>query len=256
MALTGSRGGTIDVAIFDPVLLFQRVAGSLADPWQVAVLRSRAGQVILNCSRQVGKSTVTSVLALHRALHTPNSLVLLLSPSLRQSSELFRKVTYAYRVLGRPVGAEHETALQLHLVNGSRVISLPGTEETVRGYSGVSLLIIDEAARVSDELYFSLRPMLAVSGGRLMALSTPYGRRGWFYEAWNSSEPWERVSITADQCPRISPEFLEQERKALGPRWYAQEYCASFEDTVGSLFSGEALESLLTSSVKAVPFPE
>ncbi len=112
--------------------------------------------------------------------------------------------------------AEAESALRLELANGSRLVSLPGTERTVRGYSGVALLVIDEAARVSDALYYSVRPMLAVSGGALLALTTPDGKRGWFYEAWSGAEPWRRVEVKARDCPRISPEFLREERRVLG----------------------------------------
>jgi hypothetical protein len=87
-----------------------------------------------------------------------------------------------YGALVEPVASRGESALRLELENHSRIISLPGQEQTVRGYAGVSLLIVDEAARVPDDLYFAVRPMLAVSNGRLIALSTPFGKRGWFYE--------------------------------------------------------------------------
>src|SRR5262249_46209279 len=116
--------------------------------------------------------------------YSPGALVLLCSPSLRQSGELFRKVLHLFEALQRPVAVRTTSALQLELVNGSRILSLPAQEETIRGYSGVNLLLIDEAARVPDALYRSVRPMLAVSQGRLVALSTPYGKRGWFYEEW------------------------------------------------------------------------
>jgi hypothetical protein len=85
-------------------------------------------------------------------------------------------------------------------------------------------LVIDEASRVSDGLYYAVRPMLAVSRGRLVALSTPFGRRGWFFEEWESGARWERHKITAEECPRITSEFLKEEEASLGPRWYKQEY--------------------------------
>jgi hypothetical protein len=170
-------------------------------------------------------------------LLTAGALVLLLSPSLRQSGELFRKVVALNNALGRPVPPVQETALTLALANGSRVVSLPGTEGTVRGYSGVRLLVIDEGSRVADELYNAVRPMLAVSGGKLVVLSTPAGRRGWFYRAWISDEDWRRVRVTADMCPRIRPEFLAAERMALGERWYTQEYLVQFNDPVDAVFA-------------------
>src|SRR5262245_55529722 len=123
------------------------------DEWQAVLLRSQARRMLLLCSRQAGKSQVGAALALKAALLQP-SLVLLLSPTQRQSGELFRdKVVRLYQALGRPVKAVQETALSLTLANGSRVISLPGNAGGIRGYSGVSLLVIDEAAQVSDELY-------------------------------------------------------------------------------------------------------
>jgi hypothetical protein len=166
--------------------------------------------------------------------------VLILSPTERQSAELLRdKLLPLWGALGRPLHAEPAKALSLVLANGSRVVALPGNEEGIRCFSAVSLLVLDEAARVPDELYRAVRPMLAVSNGALIALSTPFGKRGWFYEAWTEPRPWKRVRVSAGQCPRITPEFLAEERAALGERWFAQEYLVEFVDLVGALFSGE-----------------
>jgi len=160
-----------------------RLAGIEPDPWQRAVLTSASPRLLINCCRQSGKSTTVAVVAAHTVLAVPGALVLLVSPTLRQSGELFKKALAAYRAAGRPVAAESETALTLTLANGSRIVSLPGAEGSVRGYSGPRLIAIDEASRVPDDLYLSLRPMLAVGAGRLVALSTPFGTRGWWYEA-------------------------------------------------------------------------
>jgi hypothetical protein len=216
-----------------------RAAGMEPDPWQRDILRSTHPQTLLLCSRQSGKSLTAAALAMRAAL-LQRSLVLLVSPTLRQSGELFRdKVLKLFNALGRPVPATRETALTLELANGSRVISLPGDESGIRGYSGVALLVIDEAARVPDALYCSVRPMLAVSRGRLVCLSTPFGKLGWFHDEWHGAGDWARVRITAEQCPRISPEFLAEERRALGDRWYRQEYLTEFMDVVDQLFRSE-----------------
>jgi hypothetical protein len=184
-------------------------------------------------------------------LYQPGALILLLSPSLRQSQELFLKVSTFYADLGKPVGEREASALRLTLENGSRIIALPGSEATIRGFSGVSLLVIDEASRVDDALYFSVRPMLAVSGGRLVALSTPFGKRGFFFDTWTSGGPsWQRTKIDAYQCPRISKDFLEGERAQLGPRWFNQEYLCSFEDTIDAVFSFEAVMGAISADVQ------
>jgi len=220
------------------------------DPWQARLLRSDAERVLILGSRQMGKSSVSAALAVRVALLRPNSPVLLLSPSQRQSGELFRKVLNLYTALGGPVPTVRETALQLELTNGSRVLSLPGNEGTIRGFSEVALLVIDEAARVSDALYYAVRPMLAVSKGRLVALSTPFGQRGWFYDEWAGTNDWERVRVTADQVPRITPEFLAEERKALGERFFLQEYYADFCAAIDAVFDPRDIAAALADDVK------
>jgi hypothetical protein len=236
-------------AALDPVRMLAD-CGLTPDPWQAALLRSDARRMLLLCSRQSGKSTVSAAMALHEALYRPPALVLLLSPSLRQSKELFGKVMSFFRALGRPVPVVRDSTLELELRNGSRIVALPGEERTIRGYSGTRLLVIDEASRVEDALYASVRPMLAVSGGRLVALSTPFGRRGWFWEAWEGPEPWERVRITAEQCPRITAEFLEEERRSVGEWWLRQEYFCEFVDTADSFFAYEHIAAALSEEVE------
>ena len=212
-----------------------RNLGLEPDPWQAEVLTSRHTRMLLNCARQSGKSTTVAILGLTEAVFVPGTRVLLLSRSHRQSTELFRIVRDYFLRLGSPLKARL-TVHEMHLVNQSSVICLPCREDTIRGYSNVSLLVIDEAARVPDDLYRAVRPMLAVSGGRLICLSTPYGKRGFFYEAWVSREDWLRVEVPATRVKRIPPEFLQEERRALGESWFRQEYLCSFEALEGLVY--------------------
>jgi hypothetical protein len=240
------------LAAADPVALARRV-GVEPDAWQARVLRSQSKRLLLLCSRQAGKSTISAVAALHQGVYDPGSLVLIFAPSQRQAVELFRTTMRMYRALGRPVAAEAENTLSLSLENGSRLVALPGDEKTVRGYSNAKLMIIDEAARVPDDLYRSVRPMLAVSGGRLMALSTPFGRRGWFHEAATTEAAgWEVTRVTAEQCPRITPGFLAEERSAQGDWLYRQEYLCEFVDANSTYFDPDDLAALLSDDVPAL----
>lgn len=235
----------------DPVAFASSLGFDQPDPWQVNTLRSTAKRLLLNCARQSGKSTVASILGLHKALYSHNSLILLVSPSLRQSSELFRKVADWMGRFDHPLSLDEDNKLSCSLQNGSRIVSLPSSEATIRGFSGASLIIEDEASRVSDELYYAIRPMLAVSGGRLILMSTPFGKRGHFFTEWNDGGPtWERVKIRADQNPRIPPAFLAEERRALGDWWYSQEYECEFKDSVDSVFSYETVMGSLSQDIK------
>lgn len=250
----GEAGTARDLAFALDRAAFARGVGMDPDPWQERLLRSETSRVLLNCSRQSGKSTVAAVLALHTALYAPRSLVLCLAPALRQSQELFGKIAVFYRQVGRPVPPQSERRLSLELENGSRILTLPGTEKTVRGFSGASLLLVDEASRVADELYHAVRPMLAVSGGRLLMLSTPFGKRGAFFEEWTNGTSaggaWERYEVPATECPRIPPEFLEEERRAL-PEWvYRQEYLCQFVETDDQVFSYDLVNRAVTPDVE------
>jgi hypothetical protein len=228
---------------------FARALGLEPDPWQEDLLRSSSDRVLLNCCRQSGKSTMAGILALHRALYHPGSLILCLAPALRQSQELFGKVLGFYRALDRLVPPQAERKLSLELENGSRIVTLPGTERTIRGFSGAALLIVDEASRVDDGLYFAVRPMLAVSQGALIMLTTPAGKRGVFFEEWTEGQGWQRFEIPASEVPRISKTFLAEERRALPARIFRQEYECSFEDTEDQVFSFEDVAGAMSSEV-------
>jgi len=232
----------------DPVRLFEQAVGA-PDVWQRDVLRSDARRVLLNCSRQVGKSTTVATLAVHCALYEPGATILIQTPGLRQSQLAFRACLRVYRALGRPLPADAESAQRLELSNGASITALPGTAATTRGFSAVHTLFFDEASRVSDETYFSMRPVLATSGGRIIAASTPFGTRGWWYEAWRSVEPWQRVEVPASACRRISPEFLAEEARSLGAWWYQREYCCSFQEDQTQAFRHEDVEAAFAEEV-------
>jgi phage terminase large subunit-like protein len=229
---------------------FAHALGLELDPWQADFVTSNGRRDLLNCSRQAGKSTAAAVLALHEALYTPDSVTVLVSPSQRQSSELFRKVVELRdRLPHRPELLE-DNRLSMHVRGGGRVLSLPGSEQTIRGISAVSLLIEDEAARVDDDLYRSVRPMLAVRNGRLVLMSTPFGKRGHFHQEWTDGGPgWSRVRVPATEVPRISAGFLEEERNALGDWWYRQEYLCDFVEAEDAFFRDDDILGAITSDV-------
>lgn len=235
----------IDIAAaLDPVV-FAEACGIVPDAWQSNVLRSSASRILLNASRQSGKTTTAAVLALHQARFTPASLVLLVSPSLRQSMIVFGRIVAVHEASGGPAFME-QNASRATLPNGSQIISLPGTEATIRGYSNVALLLMDEASRIEDDLYLAVSPMVAVSGGHIIAMSTPNGARGWWHGAWTDPEQaWQRVQIDAYSVPRISRDFLDAERRAMGERWFAQEYLCAFTDVDAAAFRSEDIDALI-----------
>lgn len=232
-------------------LLLARDVGLTLDQWQADLICSTADRELLLCARQTGKTTITSLIALRDAIYRkPGGLVIVVSPSQRQSAEMLRTIMQMHGCLRGVPGLNAESVLKAELANRSRIVALPGNERTVRGYSAADLIIIDEASRVENELISAVRPMMATSGGRLIALTTPAGKRGWFFEAWTGGdEVWHRVKVSADQCPRISKGFLEEELRELGAQRFSEEYGLEFLDPTEAVFPTHIIDRAFSCEV-------
>lgn len=232
----------------DPVL-FAQDCGVTPDPWQADLLRSSARRALLLCSRQSGKSTITALLGLWVAVFEAG-LVVIVSPSQRQSAEMLRTIKGFLANLEDGPAIIAESALKLEFANGARILALPGgSGDKIRGIAGAALVIIDEASRVEDELLAAVRPMLATSGGRLIALTTPAGKRGWFHESWHGDNDWQRIKVAASDCPRISAQFLAEELKELGAMRYSEEYELAFLDPDEAVFPVAIIAAAFTRQV-------
>jgi len=190
-------------------------------------------------------------MAVHRAHTEKGCTVLVASPSGRQSGELLLKAEAMLGTMGMPAQGDGNNERSLRLPNGSRIVGLPENPDKIRGFSAVSLLLIDEAAQVEEAMYKALRPMLAVSDGDLWLMSTPYGKGGFFYERWEHGGPeWLRVSVKATECPRIGAAFLEEERREMGAAWFQQEYMAEFVDNGSTVFARDVVERAIDDDVE------
>jgi hypothetical protein len=143
----------------------------------------------------------------------------------------------------------------LEFANRSRIIGLPGSGDTIRGFSAVTLLLVDEAARVPDEVYMAVRPMVAVSGGGLWLMSTPNGKQGFFWATWERGGPgWERVRAPATECERIERAFLKEERETMGARRFQQEYMCEFGETEDGVFNLDLVEGAISDEFEPLVF--
>jgi len=242
-------------AVPTPVELAERLGIEL-DQWQRDALMAPQSGKLLLASRQAGKSTTASIDVLHTALYKPGSLSLILSPSERQSKRLLRTVRKHYAKLADEFPVRTMGQLSIELESGSEIHALPGSEETIRGFSAVNKLVIDEASLVEDDLYQSVRPMLAVSGGEMTAMTTPRGKRGWFYREYtDGGADWHRARVTAYDIPRISRAWLNAERKKIGEWWFSQEYLCEFVDTDDQLYPTDLVDAAESDDVASFGIP-
>lgn len=243
----GGAGTTLGAIAADPVAVF-RLAGLVPDDWQARLIRSAARQIVVLCSRRAGKSHAVAARVLSRCLTRDKYLALIFSPTLRQSKVFLEYVRDLDVRIGHPVPLVRESLTELAWANGSRVVSMPDSPKGSVGFTP-ALLVLDEGARISDELYLSVRPMLVLGRADIIALSTPFGKRGWFYGIWNDParlRHWEPYRVTAYECPRIDRAMLEQDRFEMGDRWFSQEYELAFLDAQDAVFSHDDVQAAMS----------
>jgi hypothetical protein len=231
--------------------------GIALDDWQVRVLTSDKRRRICLVSRQGGKGVVGTLDAIQRMIRRPSKGVIL-TPTEDQSKRLLSRVKEAYARLSDVPRPILDVAKEFHLLNGSRLIAMPGSETSIRGIEAVDFLLVDEAAFVPDELYAVVRPFMATTNGAELDLSTAHGKRGWFYQAYTRAitppVPGHMltVRVTADQIPRISPEFLANELSELGQFVYDQEYNVVFLDDETQVFSSDLIAAAKSPAVMSL----
>ena len=235
----------------DPPRWAEDRCGWKPDPWQRDIMRNNQRNILLNCCRQSGKTTTAAQIAAHFAYFVPGSLSVILGPAQRQAAGMLRQ---ARRLHAKGSGGERllrNNVFDLETAQESRIITLPNDEDNVRGAAGVNLLLLDEASRIPDDLYYAVIPFITVSRGRQIAMSTPKGKRGWFWTAWNGEdgEEWAKVEVPWMKCPRLDQEQIEGLRIKFGPSRFAQEYECTFNAMEGMLFDPDDLAAARSDEV-------
>jgi hypothetical protein len=209
----------------DPALWVKNVLGVTPMPWQETFLRTPQNASILALTaRQVGKTTTAAWAIAHCMLFTPGSLSVVACPTQRQSAEAVRRVREALIKAGARI--VRDNVYEIELENGSRVLALPGSDDSIRGLTVDGWIVADEAARLPQNLIAALRPMRARTQACFAMLSTAWSRTDSFWTAWAGDEQsYIRLKATADEegAP-FTAEFLNQERQALGEDAYKREY--------------------------------
>lgn len=248
-------------------------------PWEVEALDPDCRRMIILSCRQAGKSTITAVKTLCKAKTLSEALNLVTAPTQDQSKELVKKMNgFRHRDPELPQ-LVHDGAFEMEFANGSRIVALPGSERSVRGYTAPKTIIIDEASQVTEDLVMAIRPMMVGADTELILLSTPRGKRGYFYRQWTHGKHWKKIlvriaydledgklvpampekkfhelmlekGIHAYYSPRHDLEHLEQELESMDEVWFRQEYLCEFIDTMVSYFPLDLIEKAMDDSVE------
>tara|TARA_Y100000310_G_scaffold104180_1_gene102509 strand:- start:123 stop:1370 length:1248 start_codon:yes stop_codon:yes gene_type:complete len=224
------------------------------DEWQKKVL-SQKGNICLRSGRQVGKSTVISIKAAEYAVNNKKKTVLVVAAVERQAYHLFEMtlnyLTDNYKSHIK-MGKNRPTKSKIQLKNGSVIMCLPtGVSGLgIRGYT-IDLLIADEAAFIPEEVWTAITPMLSVTKGDIILLSTPHGKEGFYYDCFQN-EDYSSFHISSEECGRIDDKFLKREKERMTKVQYAQEYLGEFVDELMQFFSTDLIRSAMTLSSKLI----
>jgi hypothetical protein len=238
----------------DPVLWVERELKIVPHEWQKQLLRAKRGaSIAVLTARQIGKTTAATWAIAHTMLFSPGSLSVIACPAQRQSGEAVRRVKVILLSLGITLKVDNTYGLELE--NGSRVLALPGSDDSIRGLTVDGWIVADEAARLPEEMIAALRPMRARRPeARFVMLSTAWSRTDPFWTVWDNGDPsWLRLKATADLCGLYSAEQLEQERRALGEADFKREYLGIPAGENVSPFSWELYENAIKVRVPLVP---
>lgn len=230
----------------------EKALGWRLEDKQRELLTGPSKRVILNCTRQWGKSWMAAVALLFHAVHHPESLSIVAGPTLRQSAELLKKVKDLAWRMGTTAKGDGINRQSLVLPNRSRIVAIPGNSpDGIRGFSGVTMLVIDEASMVKDEVYVAARPMLTQKDGSIWLLSTPKDEEGFYFREFTEGpEDWRRVVVPATECPRFKPEQLAAEKATLGTRLFAQEFLCEFVASSDGLFDKAWFDDVFAEDVR------
>jgi len=227
----------------DPVYFAEKIMGFKCYPYQADLLRTKAKRIVACWGRQSGKTTAIALKVIHFVYTNPNVTVLIVSKGLRQSIIMFSVITNF--ILGNPIlrrSVTRYTRTQIFLKNGSRVIALPCSQDgaNLRGHTA-HMVVMDEAAFMPEPVITSvIFPMLATTDGTAIMLSTPWGRNHIFFRSFVNPNYWTQ-HIPSTKCPRISKEFLEEQRREIGDLRFRIEYLAEFIEDQNALFTQDMI---------------
>lgn len=220
----------------DPVTFAREVLAFEPFEYQAKILTDNSKRILVCAGRQVGKSMCIAAKAIHFALCNKSTVTLIVSVTERQSTLMFEKIV---SLLGSklPGLIKEMNKTRIVLSNGSKIIAVPSGRygNTIRGFT-IDLAIIDEAAFVPEGVITeAVFPILSTTDGLCWMLSTPYDKDHFFYRAFNKTN-WSVYHLPSSANPKISKEFLDEQRDTVGELRFQREYEAQFVDDVNSYF--------------------
>jgi len=243
----------------EPVDFFEWVTGYKPYDYQVNILNCKDKRIAIRSGRQVGKTTVCAIKSLYEAFWNKNKQILIIAPVRKQSKLLFQVIKDCITLKTElSKSLVKDTATEMFFDNGSRIYCETGailSKDRIRGFSP-NIVIVDEAAFVADETFSSTEPSVIKTQGSIILTSTPYGKRGFFYETFLPNSDYTKFHIKSEECPHILKKELDKLKNRLTKNEYVQEYEGEFTEEGDEYFTKELIKDCTDSNIKEIDTPE
>lgn len=196
-------------------------------------------------ARRTGKSYAAAILAFAKLLE-PKQQVMVVAPNFSLSSIIWDYVTDLVKQMELEVDRFNQKDKVVKLINGStfRLLSANNRDSLVG--RAANLLIVDEAAIISNDEYFTrdLRPALSTfKDSRCLWISTPRGKGNYLFTYYNRGvddeyPDWGSTLHTWRSNPLLSEKDIEEAKRTITKAMYLQEYECEWTTTEDQIYQG------------------
>lgn len=179
---------------------------------------------------------------MHYAINQAHSISAMISPTLAQSRKIFKEIVNGIFSSGI-IAKKNETLLEIELINGSTIFFKSSEMgDGLRGFHIDGILILDEAAYLTDDILELILPWRQVSNAPMLLVSTPKIRQGAFYSYWIQGIE-DGVNVKSiDWCDwdtscMITEEMVKQYKKVMTANQFKSEILGEWLDDDGMVFT-------------------
>lgn len=208
---------------------------------------------VIKAVRQCGKSMMCENIIIECSLRHKNQTSIWVSPTIKQSKRIFKSIVKNLANSGLITG-HNGTDLDITFFNGSQIVFASAEQgDNIRGatVSRYGIMIVDEAAYISDEVYYVCTPFVNANNAPTLIVSTPRFKQGFFYDFFTDGLMGKTNIFSYDFTkypnPYLTKERLEMYRSKMPLNLFRADYLGEWMEAMSDIFGD--FKRILSNSV-------
>lgn len=205
-------------------------------PPQTKIFLSKKKNRVVNAGRRFGKTWLSGAIIMDKCINNEKKIVIYIAPTNDMARDLMWDTWIKEHIPQEYIAHVNDNRMIMTFQNGSRFMCCSADNPDRLAGKKADLLIVDESALIRDgnNFYNLIKPIVADKyvDGETLFISTPRGYN-WFYDLFTKAREnplqWDTFEFTTLEGGNVLPETIEEDRKTMSPKQFAQEYMASFE---------------------------